>query len=199
MKKEKDVASKERLGLVEREVATEKKKFGELEARWRKEKEAISKLRSKNSEMEKLRTALEKSEREADLSQAAEIKYGKIPQVEKELEELNTKLKEESGDSPLLREEVTEEDVAKVVARWTGIPVARLIESEASKLSNMEEELHKRMIDQIEAVKAVADAVRRHRAGISAETKPIGSFIFLGPTGVGKTELARSLAEFMFS
>ena len=199
LKKEKDVASKERLKLVVREIATQKKKFGELEAKWRKEKEVISKLRSKTSEMEKLRTALEKSEREADLSQAAEIKYGKIPQLEKELKELNTKLKEVSGNSPLLREEVTEEDVAKVVARWTGIPVSRLIEAEAAKLSNMEEELHKRMIDQDEAVKAVADAVRRHRAGISAETKPIGSFIFLGPTGVGKTELARSLAEFMFN
>ena len=199
LKKEKDQVSKDRLRQVRIEIETEKKKFNILEAKWKREKEAISNLRTKNSELEKAKIALEKAERDADLNKAAEIKFGKIPQLSKEIKDLNSKLKEVSGDSPLLREEVTEEDVAKVVARWTGIPVDRLIESEAAKLAQMEQEIHKRMIDQSEAVKIVSDAVRRHRAGISEETKPIGTFIFLGPTGVGKTELARSLAEFMFN
>jgi len=199
LKKEKDQISKDRIKVVEREINVEKNKFDELEAKWKREKDVISSLRKKSAELDKLKTDLEKAEREADLNKAAEIKFGKIPQLSKEVKELNSKLKEVSGDSPLLREEVTEEDIAKVVARWTGIPVSRLMESEASKLANMEDELHKRMIDQKEAVKSVSDAIRRHRAGISEETKPIGSFIFLGPTGVGKTELAKSLAEFLFN
>jgi len=199
LKKEKDTASKERLKNVGTEVDSEKKNFGNLEGKWKKEKDVIHELRTKNHELERLRMALEKAEREADLNTAAEIKYGKIPNLEKEVGEINKKLKTVSGESPLLREEVTEEDIAKVVSRWTGIPVARLVESEAAKLANMEVELHRRMVDQEQAVKAVSDAIRRHRAGISAETKPIGSFIFLGPTGVGKTELARALAEFLFN
>lgn len=199
LRKEKDTASKERLKRLESEIESEKRKFSELESKWKKEKDIINELRSSTSELEKSRIALEQAEREADLNKAAEIKYGRIPSLEKKVEELNKKLKEVSGDTPLLREEVTEEDVARVVARWTGIPVTRLMQSEAAKLAHMEEELHKRLVDQDQAVKAVADAVRRHRAGIAPETKPIGSFIFLGPTGVGKTELARSLAEFMFN
>ena len=200
LKKEKDIASKERLKSLEAEIESEKKKFVELEGQWKREKEVINKLRDANSELERSRIALEQAERQADLNKAAEIKYGKIPELEKNIKEANAKLQAVTkGKSALLREEVTEEDVAKVVARWTGIPIARLIESEGAKLTHMEEEIHKRMIDQDEAVKAVADAIRRHRAGISAETKPIGSFIFLGPTGVGKTELARSLAEFLFN
>ena len=199
LKKEKDTASKERLKGLETEIETEKRKFNNLEAKWKKEKDVIWQLRTKNYELERLRVALEKAEREADLNRAAEIKYGKIPELEKEVEDLNKKLKGVSGNTPLLREEVSEEDIAKVVSHWTGVPVSRLMESESTKLANMEQELHKRMIDQEEAVKAVSDAIRRHRAGISAETKPIGSFIFLGPTGVGKTELARSLAEFLFN
>jgi len=200
LKKEKDPASKERLKNLETEIETEKKKFNSLEGQWKKEKEVINELRTASSDLERSKIALEQAEREADLNKAAEIKYGKIPELEKKIKETNKKLHEvTNGRSALLREEVTEEDVAGVVARWTGIPVARLMESESTKLSHMEEEIHTRMIDQNEAVKAVADAIRRHRAGISAETKPIGSFIFLGPTGVGKTELARSLAEFLFN
>ncbi|MEX0617106.1 MAG: AAA family ATPase [Candidatus Woykebacteria bacterium] len=199
LKKEKDQISKDRLKKVEEEIDSEKKKFNVLETKWKKEKDAISSLRTKNSDLERSKIALEKAEREADLNRAAELKFGKIPQLEKEVKELNIKLKAVSGSSPLLREEVTEEDIAKVVAHWTGIPVARLVQSESAKLAHMEDEIHKQMIDQSEAVKAVSDAIRRHRAGISEETKPIGSFIFLGPTGVGKTELARSLAEFLFN
>ncbi|HEX7456400.1 MAG TPA: AAA family ATPase [Candidatus Nanoarchaeia archaeon] len=200
LKKEKDTASKERLKALETEVESEKKKFNGLEAQWKKEKEAISKLQNLNSELEKIKLALEQAERSADLNRAAEIKYGKIPETEKKIKEANKELLSVTeGKSPLLREEVTEEDVARVVSRWTAIPVARLLEGEAAKLSRMEEEIHTRMVDQDEAVKSVANAIRRHRAGISEETKPIGSFIFLGPTGVGKTELARSLADFLFN
>jgi ATP-dependent Clp protease ATP-binding subunit ClpB len=200
LKKEKDPASRERLKKIETEVASKKKKFDSLEAQWKKEKEAISKLQNLNSELEKTKITLEQAERTADLGKAAEIKYGKIPETEKKIKAANKLLLEVTeGKSPLLREEVTAEDVARVVSRWTSIPVARLLEGEAAKLSRMEEEIHKRMVDQDPAVKAVANAIRRHRAGISEETKPIGSFIFLGPTGVGKTELARSLADFLFN
>ena len=200
LKKEKDAASKERLKAVETEIEVEKKKFSTLETQWKREKEVISKLRDANSGLERAKIYLEKAEREADLNKAAEIKYGKIPELEKKIEEANKNLQElTAGKSALLREEVTQEDVAKVVSRWTGIPVARLLEGESAKLSHMEEEIHQRMVDQDEAVKSVANAIRRHRAGISEGTKPIGSFIFLGPTGVGKTELARSLADFLFN
>ncbi|OGY25604.1 MAG: ATP-dependent chaperone ClpB [Candidatus Woykebacteria bacterium RBG_16_43_9] len=200
LKKEKDPASRERLKQIESEIESEKKRFNSLEAQWKKEKDAINKLRTANSELERSKVALEQAEREADLNKAAEIKYGKIPQLEEEIKEANKNLQQVTKGSPaLLREEVTSEDIAKVVARWTGIPVARLLEGESEKLSHMEEELHRRMVDQDEAVKEVANAIRRHRAGISEESKPIGSFIFLGPTGVGKTELAKSLADFLFN
>ena len=200
LKKEKDTASKDRLKSLETEIETEKKKFSELEGHWKREKAAINDLRAASSELEKTKTALEQAEREADLNKAAELKYGKIPELEKKIKTANEQLQEiTKGRSALLREEVTEEDVAKVVARWTGIPITRLLEGEATKLSRLEEELHKRMVDQDEAVRVVANAIRRHRAGISADTKPIGSFIFLGPTGVGKTELAKSLAEVLFN
>lgn len=200
LKKEKDAASKERLNTLEKELSGRKKKFDELEAQWKKEKDAINKLRAANSELERSKVSLEQAEREADLNKAAEIKYGKIPQLEEKIKEANKNLQQVTNGGPaLLREEVTAEDIAKVVSRWSGIPVARLLEGEAAKLSHMEEEIHKRMVDQDEAVKAVSNAIRRHRAGIAEETKPIGSFIFLGPTGVGKTELARSLADFLFN
>jgi ATP-dependent Clp protease ATP-binding subunit ClpB len=200
LKKEKDPASKERLKTLETELDKDKKKFSQLEGQWKKEKEVINKLRAASSDLERAKIALETAEREADLNKAAELKFGKIPQLEKQLKDLNKEIQEKTADtSALLREEVTDEDIAKVVSRWTGIPVARLLEGEATKLARMEEEIHKRMIDQSQAVKAVANAIRRHRAGISVETKPIGSFIFLGPTGVGKTELARSLADFLFN
>ncbi len=200
LKKEKDPVSNERLKNLETEIASEKKKFDLLEGQWKHEKEAITKLQNLNSELEKARIALEKAEREADLNAAAELKYGKIPELEKNAKEAKSKLEEETKGKPaLLREEVKQEDIAKVVSRWTGIPVSRLMEGEGEKLSKMEEVIHKRLIDQNEAVKAVANAIRRHRAGISETSRPIGSFIFLGPTGVGKTELAKSLAFFLFN
>lgn len=199
LKKEKDPASKERLAKLETEIRELKAKSTELEKNWRAEKDVITDLRSKSIELEKSRVQLEQAEREADLNKAAELKYGKIPTLEKQVQELNKKLKEVSKDGQILREEVTADDIASVVSRWTGIPVNRLLESEAAKLVQMEPEIHNRMIDQDKAIKTVANAIRRHRAGISEESKPIGSFMFLGPTGVGKTELARSLAEFMFN
>lgn len=199
LKKEKDPVSKERLSKLESEIKSLKSKSDELERQWRAEKEVITDLRSKSVELERTKITLEQAEREADLNKAAELKFGKIPQLETELEQFNKKLKAMSKDGQILREEVTPDDIAAVVSRWTSIPVSRLLESEAAKLAHMEDEIHNRMIDQDKAIKAVASAIRRHRAGISEESKPIGSFMFLGPTGVGKTELARSLAEFMFN
>lgn len=197
LKGEKDPKSRTKLTELERELANTKEKANALEARWKREKELINEVRSLNSKMEQLKAELEKAQREADLETAARIQYGEIPQVNKQLEEAEKKLKGE-GDT-LLREEVTEEDIAGAVAKWTGIPVTRLLESETSKLTHLEEELHKRVISQDQAIKAVASAIRRSRAGISDPNKPIGSFIFLGPTGVGKTELAKALAEVLFS
>lgn len=199
LKKEKDPTSKERLTKLETEIKELKTKSEKLEKDWRAEKDVITDLRAKSVELEKSKVALEQAEREADLNKAAELKYGKIPNLEKEVASLNKKLKEVSNDGQILREEVSADDIASVVSRWTGIPVNRLLESEASKLAHMEDEIHNRLINQAKAVKAVASAIRRHRAGISEENRPIGSFMFLGPTGVGKTELARSLAEFMFN
>lgn len=202
LKREKDPVSKERLSKVETEIKELKSKSGELEKNWRAEKDVITDLRAKSVELEKSKVQLEQAERDADLNKAAELKYGKIPNLEKEVTSLNKKLKSGEGrttDGQILREEVTPDDIASVVSRWTGIPVNRLLESEAAKLAHLEDEIHNRMIDQDKAIKAVANAIRRHRAGISEETRPIGSFMFLGPTGVGKTELARSLAEFMFN
>lgn len=199
LKKEKDAASKERLAKLETELKDLKAKADEMEKRWNAEKDVIRQLRTKSAELERNKITLEQAEREADLNKAAELKYGKIPTLEKDVTELNSKLKEISKDGQILREEVTADDIATVVSRWTGIPVNRLMESEAAKLAHLETELHKRMVDQEKAIKAVSNAIRRHRAGISEESRPIGSFLFLGPTGVGKTELARSLAEFMFN
>ncbi len=199
LKKEKDPISKERLSRVESELTGIKVSSDEMEKRWNAEKEIIRKLREKNADLERSRITLEQAEHEADLNKAAELKYGRIPLLEKEVHELNNKLKKISKDGQILREEVTSEDIASVVSRWSGIPVTRLIESEAAKLAHLESELHQRVIDQDKAIKAVATAIRRHRAGISEASRPIGSFLFLGPTGVGKTELARALAEFMFN
>lgn len=197
LKNERDPKSRSRLEELEKELANTKEKFQALQARWHQEKELINEVRKLNETLEKLKADLEKSQREADLETAARIQYGDIPQVTKKLEEAESKLKKEGNT--LLREEVTEEDIAKAVARWTGIPVTRLLESETSKLAHLEEELHKRVISQNQAVKAVSSAIRRSRAGISDPNKPIGSFIFLGPTGVGKTELAKALAEILFN
>lgn len=197
LKKENDPKSKSRLSELEKELADTKEKSDALQARWEQEKQVINELRAKNEELEKIKTEVEKAQREADLEKAARLQYGEIPQLQKEIAGLEKKIKEK-GET-LLREEVTEEDIAQVVARWTGIPVTRLLESETSKLAHLEEELHKRVISQDTAVKAVAAAIRRSRAGISDPNRPIGSFIFLGPTGVGKTELAKALAVILFN
>lgn len=199
LRKEKDSASKERLNNLETEIKKLRLRYESLEKNWRAEKDVITQLRAKSAELDKSRAKLEQAEREADLNKAAELRYGKIPTLEKEIEASNKKLKQVSKDGQILREEVTADDIAAVVSRWTLIPVNRLLESEAAKLADLEGEIHKRMINQEKAIRAVAAAIRRHRAGISEESRPIGSFMFLGPTGVGKTELARSLAEFMFN
>lgn len=198
LKNEKDEKSKERLSEIEKELANVKEEAKALEARWQEEKKLIDDLRLMNEELERKKTEAERAQREADLEKAARLQYGEIPELQKKLQELEKRIKEK-GDGTLLREEVTEEDIGKVVARWTGIPVTRLLESETAKLAHLEEELHKRVISQDEAVKAVATAIRRSRAGISDPNRPIGSFIFLGPTGVGKTELAKSLAYVLFN
>lgn len=198
LKSEKDDKSKKRLEELETELANVKEEAKTLEMRWQEEKQSIDALRSFNEEIEKLKLEADRASREGDLEKAARIQYGELPEKQKQLKEIEEKIKQK-GAGTLLREEVTDEDIAKVVARWTGIPVTRLLESETSKLSHLEEELHKRVISQDEAIKAVANAIRRSRAGISDPNKPIGSFMFLGPTGVGKTELAKTLAATMFN
>lgn len=197
LKKEKDEKSKARLEELEKELADIKEKANTLEARWQQEKGVINDLRMLNEELEKLKVELAHAQREGDLETAARVQYGEIPEIQKKLEKLESKIK--SQGETLLREEVTEEDIAKVVSRWTGIPTTRLMESETAKLAHLEEELHKRVVSQDEAVKAVAAAIRRSRAGIADPNRPIGSFIFLGPTGVGKTELAKTLAATLFN
>lgn len=197
LKNEKDLKSKARLEELEKELADVKEKANTLEARWQHEKQAINELRTMNEELEQLKVKLAHAQREGDLETAARIQYGEIPEVTKKIEKLESKIKNQ-GET-LLREEVREEDIANVVARWTGIPVTRLMESETAKLAHLEEELHKRVVSQDEAVTAVAKSIRRSRAGISDPNRPIGSFIFLGPTGVGKTELAKALAAILFN
>ncbi|MFL6541959.1 MAG: ATP-dependent chaperone ClpB [Chthoniobacterales bacterium] len=197
LKKEKDPASKERLARLERELGELKEKSSAMKAEWQKEKAEIDAAAKVKEELEGLRTELERAQRRGELGKASEIQYGRMPELEKKLREVEAK--EAADKKPrLLREEVTEEDIAEVVSSWTGIPVSRLQEGEREKLVRLEEHLHQRVIGQNPAIKAVANAVRRARAGLQDENKPIGSFIFLGPTGVGKTELARALAEFLF-
>lgn len=197
LEKEKDPASKERLESLRKELADMRDKANEMKARWQLEKEAITKVREKREQLEKLRRELEKAEDEYDLNKAAELKHGKIPALEKELFELEKQMSEQK-ENTLLREEVTEDEIAEIVARWTGIPVTRLVEGERQKLLRLEESLKKRVIGQDEAVNLVADSVLRARAGIKDSNRPIGSFLFLGPTGVGKTELAKALAQNLF-
>ncbi len=204
LKKEKDAASKARLEKLEREIADQKEKSSALKAQWLKEKESVDAGRKVKEEIDRLRTELEQAQRRGDFGRAGEIQYGLIPDLEKKLQqsEAGTSARpEDTGKSvrnTLLREEVTEEDIARVVANWTGIPVSRLQEGERSKLIKMEERLAARVIGQKDAITAVSNAVRRARAGIQDENRPIGSFLFLGPTGVGKTELCKALAEFLF-
>ena len=199
LKKESDDASKARLEALESELAELGESSAEMKARWQNEKDAIEAIQEASAKLEDANVALERANREANLERAAEIQFGEIPEYEKEVAAGEAKLAElhESGGS-MLANEVTEEDVAAVVAKWTGIPVSRLMEGEVEKLIHMEERLHERVIGQDEAIAAVSNALRRSRAGLSDPNRPIGSFLFLGPTGVGKTELAKALAEFMF-
>jgi ATP-dependent Clp protease ATP-binding subunit ClpB len=201
LKKEKDAASRERLEKLERELAEVKEQASTLRAQWLKEKEEIGKTQKVAERVEQLRAELEQAQRRGDLHRASEIQYGLLPDMERELKKMEHAAP--AGDSEkkttaILREEVTEEDIAKVVATWTGIPVSRLQEGERAKLVKMEERLMERVVGQQQAIKAVSNAVRRARAGLQDENRPIGSFLFLGPTGVGKTELSKALAEFLF-
>lgn len=198
LKKEKDPASQERLKKLQADLAGLREKSQKLKAHWQNEKDAINKIRQAKEKIEHVRLETERAERGGDLNRAAELKYGELPGLEKELAALNQKLAELQKDQKMLKEEVDAEDVAEVVAKWTGIPVSRMLEGEIDKLLHMEERLRKRVIGQDEALEKVANAVRRARAGLQDPNRPIGSFIFLGPTGVGKTETARALAEFLF-
>ena len=197
LEKEKDEASKERLESLQKELAECRDQANTMRAKWQLEKEGIHKVQEKREQLEKLRRELEHAENEYDLNKAAELRHGKIPALEKELKGLETEVNEKQGDK-LLREEVTEDEISSIVARWTGIPVTKLVEGEREKLLRLESILHQRVIGQDEAVGLVSDAVLRARAGINDPKRPIGSFIFLGPTGVGKTELAKALAQSLF-
>jgi ATP-dependent Clp protease ATP-binding subunit ClpB len=199
LKSETDADSKERLRAIKKEIAELKEQSGEMEIQWKTEKDIISKIRNSQKELEKLKQEADINERSGNLEKVAELRYSKVPQIEKEIKEQQKKLSEIQKKRRILKEEVGVEDVAKVVAGWTGIPVFKMLEGETSKLSHMEAELDKRVIGQDEAISIVSNAIRRSRAGIAEENKPIGSFMFLGPTGVGKTELALALAEFMFN
>ena len=196
LKKEKDPASKERLKKLEKELAGLKEKSNALKAEWQKEKAIIDEQRKWKAELDQLRTELERAQRRGELAKASEIQYGRIPELERKLDEATAK--SAKTKKSLLREEVTEEDIAEVVSSWTHIPVSRLQEGEREKLVKLEQHLHLRVVGQDEAIKAVSNAVRRARAGLQDPNRPLGSFIFLGPTGVGKTELSRALAEFLF-
>ncbi|NUM78811.1 AAA family ATPase, partial [candidate division KSB1 bacterium] len=187
-----------RLAKLKEELGNLKEQATQLKARWQVEKDTIKQIRSVKEQMEQAKLQAEKAERAGDLNKVAELRYGTLPGLEKQLGVLNVKLADLHKAGALLNEEVTESDIAEVVARWTGIPVARMLESEKEKILKMADRLRQRVVGQDEAIEAVSFAVRRSRAGLSEETRPIGSFIFLGPTGVGKTELARALAEFMF-
>ncbi len=198
LQKEPDAASKERLSALEEELANLTEDVEALVAHWNLEKEAIESIRSTKQEIEDTKAAAERAERAADLEQAAQLRYGTIRELEERLTRQQEELEKLQAQKTMLKEEVDEEDVAEVVSRWTGIPVTRLMEGEMQKLVRLEEELHRRVIGQEDAVAVVANAIRRSRAGLSDPNRPIGSFIFLGPTGVGKTETARALAEFLF-
>jgi ATP-dependent Clp protease ATP-binding subunit ClpB len=200
LKKEKDAASKERRQSIERELAELKERSETMKAQWQSEKDAIKGVSDLKERLEQANGEMERAEREANLQRAAELRYGEIPEIERELaEHESTDPKPMDGEAPVfLKEEVDADDVAEIVARWTGIPVSRLLEGETEKLVHMEERLHERVVGQDEAIEAVASALRRSRAGLQDPDRPIGTFLFLGPTGVGKTELARALAEFMF-
>ncbi len=199
LKSEKDQASKERLEKIKKQLSDLNEEFSSLELHWQNEKKYIDEIKESGKQIDQLKEEAVIAERNLDLQKVAEINYGKIPELKKKIEVSKTKLAEIQKDKQILKEEVTKEDIANVVSRWTGIPVEKMLSSESEKLAKMEEYLAKRMIGQKQAVSLVANAIRRSRAGLSQEGKPIGSFIFLGPTGVGKTELAKTLAEFLFN
>jgi ATP-dependent Clp protease ATP-binding subunit ClpB len=198
LRKEKDEASQQRLTKLEKELSDLKEQSAQLKAQWQSEKKVIEESRKLQEQIEAKKTELEQAQRRGDLGKASEIQYGVLPELNRKFAEINSRLGELQKSKQILKEEVTEEDIAEVVSSWTGIPVSRLRESEREKLVHMEERLGERVIGQKEAISAVSNAVRRARAGLGDENKPIGSFIFLGPTGVGKTELSRALAEFLF-
>jgi ATP-dependent Clp protease ATP-binding subunit ClpB len=199
LKKESDKASRERLAKVEREIAELKETAAGMKAHWQQEKAAIQKIRATKEQIEHARFQVDEVTRKGDLAKASELQYGTLPQLEKQLLEENKRLAELQSKQKMLKEEVDAEDVAEVVAKWTGIPVSRLLEGEMQKLLHVEDRLRERVVGQDEALLLVANAVRRARAGLGDPRRPIGSFLFMGPTGVGKTELARALAEFLFN
>ncbi len=198
LRKETDRASRERLERLEKELAELRTQSDQLRAQWEREKGGVARHRELREEIERARVEMEKAQREYDLNKVAELKYGKLAQLERQLAEEEAKIESGEGAARLMKEEVDEADIAEVVARWTGVPVSKLMQGEVQKLLGLEEHLHRRVIGQDEAVRAVSDAVIRARSGLKDPNRPIGSFIFLGPTGVGKTELARALAEFLF-
>ena len=197
LKKENDEISKQRLLNIQKEIAELKTKFNEMKAKWENEREAIVKVQKLREEIEKINSEIERAERAYELNKAAELKYGKLPELQKQLK-IEEEISEKSKEDSLLRNKVTEDEIAKIISRWTGIPITKLMEGEREKIINLPEILHKRVIGQEEAVEKVSEAIIRSRAGIGDPKRPIGSFMFLGPTGVGKTELAKSLAEALF-
>src|SRR5437867_1698123 len=198
LRKEKDKASRERLERLDKELADLKEERGRLAAHWQQEKDLIQRGRKLKEEQEALRAEIERAQRAGDYTKASELQYGRVPQLEQAIRAEEAKLAELQKGQRMLKEEVDEEDIAEVVSKWTHIPVSRLMEGEVQKLIHMEERLHQRVIGQDDAINAVANAIRRARAGLQDPNRPLGSFLFLGPTGVGKTELARALAEFLF-
>jgi ATP-dependent Clp protease ATP-binding subunit ClpB len=198
LKKEKDKASKDRLAKLEKELADLKARGDALRSQWQVERQAVDRLRKLREEIDRTHVEIEQAERAYDLNKAAELRYSKLQDLERRLQAEEELLQKKQGGSRLIKEEVDEEDIAAVVSRWTGVPVSRLMQGEVDKLLKLADHLHERVIGQNEAVEAVADAVIRARSGLKDPNRPIGSFIFLGPTGVGKTELARALAEYMF-
>ncbi len=198
LSKETDPGSAERLTKLENEMANLREQADSMMAQWNTEKEAITSIRERKEQLEALRSEADRAMRDGELTTASELRYGKIPEVERQIEEASNRLAEIQAHGAMLKEEVDPEDIAEVISRWTGIPVTRLMEGEVAKLVRMEDALHARVIGQDEAVRAVSNAIRRSRAGMSDPNRPIGSFLFMGPTGVGKTELARTLAEFLF-
>jgi ATP-dependent Clp protease ATP-binding subunit ClpB len=198
LKKERDTASKERVAAIEAEIASLKEDANALRVRWETEKSAIDEIRATKALIDEAKVQIEQAERQADLEASARLRYGTMVELESALAQQEARLTELQTDGAMLKEEVDGEDVAEIVSRWTGVPVSKLLEGEVEKLLKMEQRLHRRVIGQDEAIKVVSNAVRRSRAGLQDRQRPVGSFIFLGPTGVGKTELARALAEFLF-